>query len=50
MHRVTSMENWEKKEGKVNLKCVFNPPLVGIRYILQSSWMFGTRNRSMSWE
>lgn len=28
-HRVTSMENWEKKEGKVNLKCVFNPPLVG---------------------
>lgn len=29
MRRVTSMENWEKKEGKVDLKCVFNPPFDG---------------------
>lgn len=28
-HRVTSTDNREKKEGKVNLKCLFKPPFGG---------------------
>lgn len=26
VHGVTDMENWEKKEGKIHLKCLLNKP------------------------